>query len=92
MIEAILEGENINPNDNNIFPEREKTKTDKDNDGIDDQIDSCPTIPEEYNGVFDSDGCPELDQNPCQINDTIIPDIDDKDYCLYPYPEECVCL
>jgi hypothetical protein len=32
---------------------------DKDHDGIDDEVDRCPTRPEDRDGVDDEDGCPE---------------------------------
>jgi hypothetical protein len=34
--------------------------SDRDGDGIPDDLDLCPDIPEEYNGIEDLDGCPEL--------------------------------
>jgi outer membrane protein OmpA-like peptidoglycan-associated protein len=34
---------------------------DTDGDGIPDRIDKCPTIPENFNGYQDEDGCPEPD-------------------------------
>ncbi len=33
---------------------------DSDGDGIPDSQDLCPTIPETYNGIQDTDGCPEI--------------------------------
>lgn len=33
---------------------------DSDGDGIPDHLDACPEIPENYNGIEDSDGCPEI--------------------------------
>ncbi len=38
-------------------------EADRDYDGIPDRIDSCPDIPEVYNGVDDEDGCPEGDRD-----------------------------
>ena len=35
---------------------------DSDQDGIPDKDDSCPTVPENYNGIQDKDGCPEIQQ------------------------------
>lgn len=34
---------------------------DTDGDGINDEDDSCPNIPENTNGVEDEDGCPEIE-------------------------------
>ncbi|MCK9466710.1 MAG: thrombospondin type 3 repeat-containing protein [Candidatus Absconditabacterales bacterium] len=39
----------------------DKDFIDSDGDGIPDHLDACPTIPENYNGIEDSDGCPEID-------------------------------
>jgi len=39
---------------------------DTDQDGIPDEEDACPTVPENYNGVQDKDGCPEIQQVPDQ--------------------------
>jgi OmpA-OmpF porin, OOP family len=36
---------------------------DTDRDTIDDPHDRCPTIPEDFNGIEDSDGCPEGDHD-----------------------------
>ncbi len=33
---------------------------DSDGDGIPDHLDACPLIPENYNGIEDFDGCPEI--------------------------------
>jgi hypothetical protein len=37
---------------------------DADGDGIPDGIDACPTVPEDFNGVADNDGCPETACSP----------------------------
>ena len=43
-------------------------RIDTDNDGIADNDDACITIPENYNGVQDGDGCPEIAENdPCFV-------------------------
>jgi hypothetical protein len=48
-------------------------KRDRDNDGIDDNVDQCPTVAEDRDGYEDSDGCPDPD------NDLDgIPDVADK--------------
>jgi outer membrane protein OmpA-like peptidoglycan-associated protein len=36
-------------------------KRDTDDDGVLDNLDKCPLLAETYNGVADSDGCPDLD-------------------------------
>jgi OmpA-OmpF porin, OOP family len=36
---------------------------DLDNDGVKDDIDGCPEIPEDKDGFEDSDGCPEIDND-----------------------------
>lgn len=33
---------------------------DRDNDQISDDIDDCPSLPEDYEGIMDDDGCPDL--------------------------------
>ncbi len=48
-------------------------KSDRDNDGFDDNDDQCPTEPEDRDGYEDSDGCPDPDND----LDTI-PDVADK--------------
>ena len=37
---------------------------DADSDGISDSVDRCLTLPENYNGFNDYDGCPEELTNP----------------------------
>ncbi len=46
---------------------------DQDGDGIPDDIDQCPLLPEDYDGFQDHDGCPDLDND-----DDGIPDALDK--------------
>lgn len=68
-----------------------KAITDRDGDGIKDNVDKCPDQPENFNGVDDSDGCPEiLDRDHDGIPDNVdhCPDepetvngIDDADGC-----------
>jgi len=48
---------------------------DIDGDGIMDNVDDCPKVPELFNNYQDEDGCPEKDTD----NDTIF---DDKDACI----------
>jgi MYXO-CTERM domain-containing protein len=40
---------------------------DMDGDGIADEVDLCPTQPEDFNGVDDDDGCPDGDQTPTRL-------------------------
>jgi OmpA-OmpF porin, OOP family len=44
---------------------------DQDGDGIPDDIDKCPTIPEDFDGFEDHDGCPEPDNDGDKIPDAI---------------------
>ncbi|MBD3314524.1 MAG: OmpA family protein [Chitinivibrionales bacterium] len=48
--------------------------TDKDGDGILDDIDQCPDVPEDRDGFEDEDGCPDFDNDRDGIYDT-------KDQC-----------
>lgn len=47
---------------------------DRDDDGIRDSLDSCPTVPEDKDGFEDEDGCPDLDND----NDAVL---DANDHC-----------
>ena len=42
---------------------------DKDGDGVDDDIDQCPDLPEDRDGIQDADGCPEDDADGDEILD-----------------------
>ena len=42
---------------------------DRDGDGIDDDVDRCPDVPEDKDGIADGDGCPEDDADHDGIND-----------------------
>jgi len=53
---------------------RAAVSVDKDNDGIADDVDQCPEIPEDKDGFQDEDGCPDYDND----NDGIY---DSKDKC-----------
>ncbi len=44
---------------------------DKDGDGIPDDVDKCPTIPEDFDGFEDHDGCPEPDNDGDKIPDEL---------------------
>lgn len=43
--------------------------TDRDNDGILDHVDACPSDPEDRDGFEDADGCPDLDNDGDGIGD-----------------------
>ncbi len=45
-------------------------RRDRDNDGVDDVRDQCPTEPEDRDGYEDHDGCPELDNDGDTIQDS----------------------
>ncbi len=49
-------------------------EADTDKDGIPDRIDACPTVPEDFDGFQDQDGCPDPDNDGDGI-------IDQKDRC-----------
>lgn len=44
---------------------------DRDHDGIDDEFDMCPDVPEDFDGVEDRDGCPEDEPPPDRDRDGI---------------------
>ncbi len=44
---------------------------DQDGDGIPDDVDKCPTIPEDFDGFEDHDGCPDPDNDGDKIPDAI---------------------
>jgi hypothetical protein len=46
-------------------------KRDRDNDGIDDAVDQCPTAAEDRDGYEDSDGCPDPDNDLDSIPDNV---------------------
>ena len=58
----------------------EVTVVDRDGDGIPDEIDKCPTDPEDKDGFQDEDGCPDRDND----NDGVA---DDADKCPFE-PED----
>jgi outer membrane protein OmpA-like peptidoglycan-associated protein len=47
----------------NVLPQ------DKDEDGIEDKADACPSEPEDFDGIEDTDGCPDLDNDKDGISD-----------------------
>ncbi|HWL87951.1 MAG TPA: thrombospondin type 3 repeat-containing protein [Polyangiaceae bacterium] len=66
---------------------------DQDHDGVPDDVDQCPEIPEDRDGFEDSDGCPEIDDDDDGIVDSEdkcprvpgVPQPGDKNGC--PLPE-----
>jgi len=50
-------------NNNNMLDNKENDIVDSDWDWIPDHLDACPLIPENYNGIEDFDGCPEIWSN-----------------------------
>jgi OOP family OmpA-OmpF porin len=44
---------------------------DRDGDGIPDDIDQCPDLPEDFDGFQDADGCPDLDNDQDGIPDKL---------------------
>jgi hypothetical protein len=44
---------------------------DRDGDGIPDDVDQCPDLPEDFDGFEDHDGCPELDNDGDGIPDKL---------------------
>jgi outer membrane protein OmpA-like peptidoglycan-associated protein len=55
---------------------------DQDNDGIPDEIDRCPTVPEDRDGTDDQDGCPDYDNDQdgiYDVNDKCPNEAEDRD-------------
>jgi OmpA-OmpF porin, OOP family len=46
-------------------------KHDRDDDGVPDDLDECPDLPEDRDGIQDNDGCPEDDADGDEIPDTV---------------------
>jgi outer membrane protein OmpA-like peptidoglycan-associated protein len=44
---------------------------DRDKDGIEDKLDACPNQPEDFDGVEDADGCPDLDNDGDGVPDDV---------------------
>lgn len=51
------------------------TSHDRDSDGVDDERDLCPDVPEDRDADYDSDGCPEEDADDDQDG---VPNVDDE--------------
>ena len=55
---------------------------DLDGDGIEDDVDKCPTVPEDFDGFEDADGCPDPDNDQdgiLDVNDACPNEPEDKD-------------
>jgi len=44
---------------------------DTDGDGLEDRLDKCPTVPEDFDGFEDEDGCPEWDNDGDALADSV---------------------
>lgn len=64
-----------------------KKSTDSDGDGIDDTKDACPDAPENFNGIDDTDGCPDF---PTIVVDDIDPGVKavQCNACPCPYVQD----
>ncbi len=67
-----LKGKGENGTDIGLITEKmvEAMSTDRDGDGIPDDIDQCPEVPEDADGFEDEDGCPDFDNDKDGIYDT----------------------
>jgi OmpA-OmpF porin, OOP family len=65
-------GKGENGTDIGLITEKmvEALGTDRDGDGIPDDIDQCPDVPEDKDGFEDEDGCPDYDNDKDGIYDT----------------------
>ena len=63
-----------------VSPGFEKKILDRDQDGIDNSMDICQDIPEDYDGFQDEDGCPDIDNDQDGIEDI-------RDFCIF-LPED----
>ena len=62
-------GEECDPKvDNDCSRECTISWADNDNDGVSDNNDYCPDLPESKNGIEDQDGCPEIIQSSTKFN------------------------
>jgi OmpA-OmpF porin, OOP family len=72
--EKALVGGVGNPNVRGIFAVQWAPRShDRDGDGIEDDVDQCSDLPEDFDGFQDADGCPETDND-----DDGVPDAKDK--------------
>ena len=56
---------------------------DQDGDGIPDHLDRCPMLPEDFDGVEDDDGCPDIDEG-SEFDDDFFADDDDEALLNHP--------
>lgn len=59
--------------DSPTAPNTPAPNPDRDGDGIPNAVDVCPDQPETFNGVFDSDGCPDT---PRQFYEAVRADVE----------------
>ncbi len=66
------------------------SETDSDGDGVPDEFDRCPSVPEDQDGFEDEDGCPEPDndhdgipdvKDSCPFEAETVNGVDDEDGC-----------
>jgi len=63
---GILDNAKVEESDDNCIFLENTDQTDSDMNGVGDaceEMDECPTVPEDMDGVEDEDGCPEVDDN-----------------------------
>ncbi len=72
------------------YPPKGTDKCDSDHDGRSDEVDMCPLVPEDIDGIADDDGCPEKDadedgvgdgSDKCPLEAETIDGVDDDDGC-----------
>jgi outer membrane protein OmpA-like peptidoglycan-associated protein len=62
-------GRDGSPQGTPMAPSPRRGDGDRDGDGIPDQLDKCPDVPEDFDGIQDADGCPEDDADKDGIPD-----------------------
>ncbi len=73
-----VNADQIDINDDGIWDVCDIQEKDTDGDGIPDDKDACPYVPEDINGIQDLDGCPEL---PTNIDNELSLKVDNCDTC-----------
>ncbi len=86
-------GDGIGDSCQKDFGEWDGKNIDTDGDGIPDEDDHCPLLPETFNMIVDRDGCPELQSDDSDTHDTDGDGIDDSidDYVWKPIITPAVC-
>jgi len=59
------------PNGTCVAQPRVTSRPDRDGDGIPDDVDQCPSLPEDRDGFQDDDGCPDVDNDNDGITDAL---------------------